>query len=46
LTYILALLAALLSMTVVSRVLRSKPTEEEMLRPPPPPNFQTELNHD
>ena len=46
LTYILALVAALLSVTVVSRVLRSKPTEEELLRPPPPPNFQTELNND
>jgi hypothetical protein len=46
LTYILALVAALLSVTVVSRVLRSKPTEDELLRPPPPPNFQTELNND
>ena len=46
LTYILALVAALLSVTLVSRVLRNKPIDEELPAPPPPPNFQPELNND
>jgi hypothetical protein len=46
LTYVLALVAALLSVTLVSRVLRNKPIDEELPVPPPPPDFQPELRHD
>ena len=39
LTYILALSAALISVTVVSRILTGKPREESFQLPPPPPEF-------
>jgi hypothetical protein len=35
--YVLALLAALISVTVVSRILTRKPREESFPSPPPPP---------
>ncbi len=39
-TYILALGAALMSVSVVSRILTGKPREESFQVPPPPPEFQ------
>ena len=39
LTYVLALIAALISVTVVSRILMSKSREESFELPPPPPEF-------
>jgi hypothetical protein len=39
LTYLLALGAAILSITLVSRLLRSKPTNQILPLPPPPPSF-------
>ena len=39
LTYICALVAALISVTVVSRILTGKPREESFQLPPPPPEF-------
>ena len=44
LTYILALVAALVSVTIVSRILSNKPIDEELPVPPPPPDFQ-DANH-
>lgn len=43
-TYVLALAAALLSVTIVSRILTRKPKEESFLAPPPPPDFRSESN--
>jgi len=40
LTYILALVAAILSVTLVKRVLSSKDTGQTLPLPPPPPSFQ------
>jgi hypothetical protein len=46
LTYVLALVAALISVTVVSRVLTRKTREESFQLPPPPPEFPpAEQNH-
>jgi len=39
LTYILALAGALISVTIVSRILVGKSTEESFPSPPPPPEF-------
>jgi hypothetical protein len=39
LTYILALAGALISVTIVSRILAGKSTEESFPSPPPPPEF-------
>jgi len=39
LTYILALLGAILSVSLVARILRSKTTDETFPVPPPPPEF-------
>src|SRR3977135_846226 len=39
LTYVLALVAALISVTVVSRILMRKSREESFELPPPPPEF-------
>ncbi len=39
LTYVLALVAALISVTVVSRILTRKSREESFQLPPPPPEF-------
>jgi hypothetical protein len=39
LTYILALGAAILSITLVKRFLSSKPFEQSLPLPPPPPSF-------
>ncbi len=41
LTYVFALGAALISVTVVSRVLTSKPREELLPTPPLPPDFHS-----
>ncbi|SRR5258708_39109795 len=41
LTYILALSAALISVTIVSRILTHRPREQTVRLPPPPPDFQT-----
>ena len=41
LTYVLALGAALISVTIVSRILTGKPREKSFPLPPPPPEFQT-----
>ncbi|HYX27126.1 MAG TPA: hypothetical protein VE863_01065 [Pyrinomonadaceae bacterium] len=38
-TYLLALVAALLSVTVVTRILTNKQKEQEFPPPPPPPDF-------
>ena len=38
-TYLLALGAAILSATVVSRILRAKPRHDAFPTPPPPPEF-------
>ena len=40
LTYVLALVAALVSVTVASRILASRPLGGEFPPPPPPPEFQ------
>ena len=40
LTYVLALVAALVSVTLVSRILASRPIDEDLPAPPPPPEFQ------
>jgi hypothetical protein len=46
LTYVLALSAALMSVTIVSRVLTRKPREQTFRLPPPPPEFQaSEQSH-
>ena len=46
LAYVLALVAALVSVTIVSGILTRKPREESLLPPPPPPTFQgPEGNH-
>lgn len=37
--YVAALVAALLSATMVSRILTRKPKEQTFLSPPPPPDF-------
>lgn len=42
--YIVALLAALGSVTVVSRILGRMPTEHSFAVPPPPPDFHSESN--
>jgi hypothetical protein len=39
LTYVLALVAALISVTVVSRILTGKSRDESFEPPPPPPEF-------
>ena len=47
LTYVLALGGALISVTIVSRILTGRPNEESFPSPPPPPEFQTpEHPHD
>ena len=46
LTYILALVAALLSVTVVSRILTNKRSEDELPTPPAPPDFRTQMEND
>lgn len=40
--YILALVAALLSVTILSRLLMGIPKEKEFVTPPPPPEFFSE----
>lgn len=40
LAYVLALAAAIISVTVVSRILTGKRREAVLPEPPPPPNFQ------
>jgi hypothetical protein len=46
LTYVLALSAALISVTIVSRLLTRKPREQTFRLPPPPPEFQaSEQSH-
>jgi Kef-type K+ transport system membrane component KefB len=40
LAYLLGLAGALVSVTVVSRILTRKPREEILLQPPPPPTFR------
>jgi hypothetical protein len=44
--YVLALGAALLSVTIISRILTRKPKEARFLTPPPPPDFHSESNRD
>jgi len=44
LAYLLALIAALLSPTLVSRVLTRK-SKQKLSAPPPPPEFQQESQH-
>ena len=39
LTYVLALAAALISVTIVTRILTRQPKEEILPVPPPPPEF-------
>ena len=46
LTYVLALVAALVSVTLVSRFLRNKPTDDELPVPPPPPQFRSPVAND
>jgi len=41
LVYIVSLVAALMSFSVVSRILTNKPREEILPSPPPPPDFQS-----
>ncbi len=41
LTYILALAGALISVSIVSRILTGKTREKSFPAPPPPPEFQT-----
>ncbi len=43
--YVLGLVAALLSVTIVSRILTRKPRERSFLAPPPPPDFHSESDH-
>jgi hypothetical protein len=43
--YILALIAALGSVTLLSRRLTRVPKDVEFPSPPPPPDFHSELNH-
>lgn len=47
LVYVLALVGALVSVTIVSRILTRKPREESFLPPPPPPQEfrDSEGNH-
>jgi len=42
--YVLALAAALLSVTMVSRILTRKPKEKSFPTPPQPPDFYSESN--
>ena len=42
--YILGLVAALLSITIVSRILTRTPRRELFPTPPPPPDFPSETN--
>lgn len=42
LSYLLALIAALVSTTIVSRILMKIPAEESFPAPPPPPEFRAE----
>ena len=43
--YVLALVAALASTTIVSRILTRLPREQTFLAPPPPPDFHSESDH-
>ena len=42
--YVLALIAALLSVTMISRFLTGQPKPESFISPPPPPDFHSESN--
>ena len=43
LTYLLALAGAVVGVTIVTRILRSKSTDDSFPVPPPPPNSQTQI---
>ena len=43
--YVSGLAAALLSITIVSRILTRMPKEKSFLAPPPPPDFHSESDH-
>jgi|GEM_PF-796076 len=42
--YVAALAAALLSVTILHRILNRKPRAESFISPPPPPDFRSETN--